>query len=87
VTKDVFLDLLVRDLGGLSQRLQKEGEKSRRRLRLNRAYSVGICVSHVEKVFCIRRVCLGLKDALGTFCTADTHGESHTANEDVHIVI
>ena len=64
---------------------RKEGK--RRRVGDNRAYSVGIRVSHVEKVFGIHRVCLGLKDALGAFCTADTHSESHTANEDVHIVI
>ena len=49
-------------------------------------YSVGVRVSHVEKVFGIGRVCLGLKDLLGASCTADAHGKSHAAHEEVHIV-
>jgi drug/metabolite transporter superfamily protein YnfA len=50
------------------------------------AYSVGIRVTHVEKVFGIGRVCLGLKGVLGTLCAADTHGKSHAAYKEVHVV-
>ena len=52
-----------------------------------RAYSVGVRIAHVEKVVGVGRVCLGLKDVLGALCAADTHGESHAAHEDVHVVI
>ena len=93
VATDVFLDLLVCDLqhhvvvgksvsatraDKLGIRWEEEGT--------NGAYSVGIRVPHVEKVFGINRVGLGLKNVLGTFCTADTHGKSYTAYEDVHVV-
>ena len=52
-----------------------------------RAYSVWVRVAHVEKVVGVGRVCLGLKHVLGALCAADTHGKSHSAHEDVHIVV
>ena len=86
VAADVSLDLLVRDL-------QRQVDKSMVRKRrgceggeLIAPYSVGVRVPHVEKVFGIGRVCLGLKDVLGASRTADTHGKSHAAHEDVHVV-
>ena len=52
-----------------------------------RAYSVGVRVAHVEKVVGVGRVCLGLKDVLGALGAADTHGKSHAAHKDVHVVV
>jgi hypothetical protein len=93
VATNIFLDLLVCDLqhhvvvgqsvsttraDKLGVRWGGEGT--------NGAYSVGIRVPHVEKVFGIDRVCLGFKDVLGVVCAADTHGKSYTAYEDVHVV-
>jgi len=49
-------------------------------------YTIGIRVAQVEKVFGIGRVGLGLEDVLDTVRAANTHGESHTTDEEVHIV-
>jgi len=49
-------------------------------------YTIGIRVAQVEKVFGISRVGVRLEDVLDTVRAADTHGESHTTYEDVHIV-
>ena len=54
---------------------------------INGAYSVRVRAVHVEKVVGIGRVCLGLKDVLGTtLCAADMHRKSHAVHENVHVV-
>ena len=92
VATNVFLDLLVCDLQHhvvVRQLVSTRADKSGVRWGgkgTNGAYPVGIRVPHVEKVFSIDRVCLGLKDVLGVVCAADTHGKSYTVYEDVHVV-
>ena len=49
-------------------------------------YTIGIRVTHVEKVVRVRRVRLGFKSIPDRVCAADTHRKSHSANQDVHVV-
>ena len=49
-------------------------------------YTIGIRVTHVEKVLRVCRVCFRFKNILDTVCAADTHGKTHSANQDVHVV-
>ena len=97
VVVDVFLDLLVGDL----RRRARKGACQRRSSRRTEAgqpgrrewsavladtYTIGIRVTHVEKVVRVRRVRLGFKSILDRVCAADTHRKSHSANQDVHVV-
>ena len=89
--QDEFLDLLVRDLRRRTMESQF-GVSMRTKLGLYvcvwgfYTHTIGIRVAHVEKVLGIGRVGLGFEDVLDTVRAAETHGESHTTYEDIHIV-
>ena len=90
--QDEFLDLLVRDLRRRTMDRQFGVTYRQDRIRLCGCvcfytYAIGIRVAQVEKVFRIGRVGFGFEDTLDTVRAANTHGESHAAYEDVHIVL
>jgi hypothetical protein len=90
--QDEFLDLLIRDLQRRTMMERQFGviDETDKIWAIcvwgSYTYPIRIRVAQVEKVLGVGRVGLGFEDVLDTIRAADTHGESHATDEDVHIV-